>query len=79
MKTTIEIDEDKLKRLMQMAGLKTRKDAVDYALTEAERAAKLKKLLEGAIREEEYKYAVDPRYDVVATRNRETPRGRTPR
>jgi len=79
MKTTIEIDEGKLKRLMQLAGLKTRKDAVDYALTEAERTARLKKLLAGAVREEEYKYAVDPNYDVMAVRKREVPRGRSAR
>jgi len=79
MKTTIDIDEAKLKRVMQVAGLKTRKAAVDYALTEAERAARLKKLLTCAVRETEYKSAVDPKYDVVAMRNRETPRGRSAR
>jgi Arc/MetJ family transcription regulator len=72
MKTTIDIDEAKLKRLMQVAGLKTRKEAVDYALTEAEHTARLKKLL---VRETDYKSAVDPNYDVIALRNRETGRG----
>jgi hypothetical protein len=31
-KTTIELDEEKLRRVMDLTGIKTRKEAVDYAL-----------------------------------------------
>jgi hypothetical protein len=40
-----ELDEQKLLRVMDLTGIKTRKEAVDYALVQAERAAKLSKLL----------------------------------
>ena len=43
MKTTVELDEKKLLRIMALTGLKTRKAAIDYALTQGERAAKLRK------------------------------------
>ncbi len=39
MKTTLEIDEGKLEKIMRLMSFKTRKDAVDWALTEAERLA----------------------------------------
>lgn len=45
MKTTIDLDERKLRNVMKLKGLKTRKAAIDYALTEAERRAKLEELL----------------------------------
>ena len=39
MKTTIDIDERRLKRVMELTGAKTRKAAVNYALREAEKGA----------------------------------------
>jgi hypothetical protein len=41
MKTTVEIDESKLLRVMKLGGFRTRKAALDYALTEAERKTRL--------------------------------------
>src|ERR1035441_2599765 len=49
MKTTIDLDEAKLKRVMNLTGITTRKEAVDYALTEAERLAKIKRLYENPL------------------------------
>ncbi|MSU53586.1 MAG: hypothetical protein CK538_02065 [Opitutia bacterium] len=74
MKTTIDLDEAKLERVMKLTGLTTRKEAIDFALTQAERTARVKSLLsrpffdgldEGAV--------VDPAYDVLALRQREKP------
>ena len=79
MKTTIDIDENKLKHLMKATGLKTRKAAVDYALSEAERAARLKKLLSSGVRESDYKNAIDPAYDVLSLREKEVARKHVPR
>jgi hypothetical protein len=45
MKTTIDLDENKLISVMRLKGFKTRKEAVDYALTEAERRARVDALL----------------------------------
>jgi hypothetical protein len=41
MKTTVELDEEKLLRVMSLGGFTTRKAALDYALTEAEKKARL--------------------------------------
>ena len=46
MKSTIEIDDEKLGRIMALTGLKTRKEAVDWALTEAERIAGINRIAE---------------------------------
>jgi Arc/MetJ family transcription regulator len=74
LKTTIDLDEAKLKRVMKLTGLKTRKDAVDYALTEAERIARIKQVLGRPL----YVVAkgeavVDPDYDLAALREAERP------
>jgi Arc/MetJ family transcription regulator len=45
MKTTVDLDEKKLRNVMKLKGIKTRKEAIDYALAEAERRAKLDVLL----------------------------------
>lgn len=44
MKTTVEIDEKKLMRVMKLGGFRTRKEAIDYALTEAEKKGRLRTL-----------------------------------
>jgi len=41
MKTTVELDEAKLIRVMKLTGLPTRKAVLDYALNEAEKKARL--------------------------------------
>ena len=44
MKTTIEIDEPKLIRVMKLGDFKTRKEAIDFALSEAERQVYFKQI-----------------------------------
>ncbi|MBC7368008.1 MAG: type II toxin-antitoxin system VapB family antitoxin [Undibacterium sp.] len=44
MKTTIDLDEAKLERVMKLTGLSTRKEAIDYALTQVERTSRVKTL-----------------------------------
>jgi Arc/MetJ family transcription regulator len=74
-KTTVELDEKKLLRVMQLTGLKTRKEAIDYALSQAERAAKIAKLFSRSRRsKEELKNLLDPEYDLMALREHEKPR-----
>jgi Arc/MetJ family transcription regulator len=68
MKTTIEIDEAKLARIMKLTGMKTRKEAVDWALTEAERIASINRIAEEPWDAEEWKNAIDPDYDIIALR-----------
>lgn len=68
MKTTIELDEDKLKRVMSLTGLKTRKEAVDYALTEALRMATLEDIRKNPWSADFLKEAVDEDYDILALR-----------
>lgn len=45
MKTTIDLDETQLERVMKLTGLTTRKEAIDFALTAAERSARVRALL----------------------------------
>ncbi len=74
MKTTVNLNGEKLLRVMKLAGLKTRREAIEFALTEAERVAKMRKLFEKPWTVEDLKDAVDPRYDIVALRKKEKPR-----
>jgi hypothetical protein len=69
-----DLDEAKLKRVMKLTGLSTRKEAIDFALTQAERTARVQTLLsrpffEGIAKGD----VVDPAYDVLALRLREKP------
>ena len=69
MKTTIDLDEAKLERIMALTGIKTRKDAIDFALNEAERIAKVNHALNSplyVVREGEP--VIDPDYDVRTMR-----------
>jgi Arc/MetJ family transcription regulator len=68
-KTTIELDEQKLKRVMQLTGIKTRKEAIDFALTEAERIAALDSYYQKAFYIDDASPVVDPDYDVLSKRN----------
>ncbi len=78
MKTTIDLDEAKLKRVMKLAGIATRKDTIDAALTELERKAKLNHFFANALPHEAYKDALDPKYDLMKLRNLAKPkRGET--
>jgi hypothetical protein len=69
MKTTIDLDEAKLERVMALTGITTRKEAIEFALTEAERIARIHHALNEpfyVVREEEP--VIDPTYDVRALR-----------
>ena len=74
MKTTVEIDEKKLGRVMTLCGIKTRREAIDHALTEAERHARLRKALKTTWTPERLKRAIDPDYDVLKLREKDKPR-----
>lgn len=65
MKMTMHIDEALLKRVMDTYELETKTDAVEYALKELDRRARMKKFLkEGlGLTSEELKDAVYPGYD----------------
>jgi Arc/MetJ family transcription regulator len=68
MKTTIELDDEKLVRIMDLTGLKTRKEAVDWALTEALRIANIDRIAEEPWDAEFLKEAVEPGYDILEMR-----------
>lgn len=70
MKTTIEIDDSKLLRVMALTGLKTRKEAVDWALTEAERIARVDQIAAHPWNSDSVKEALEPGYDIMEIRNR---------
>ena len=73
MKTTIDLDEKKLQRLMRLTGIRTRKEAVDYALTEAEKLAKTREFLSRSIYIDPSGEVIDPRYDLLKLRELEKP------
>lgn len=65
MKTTIDLDEAKLERIMALMGIKTRKDAIEFALNEAERIAKVNHALNSPFYVvQEGEPVIDPDYDV---------------
>jgi Arc/MetJ family transcription regulator len=74
MKTTIEIDETLLKSVMKLTGFKTRRAAVDYALHEAEKAAKVAHLVREAPPARAFRSAVDDSYDILSLREQEKPK-----
>ncbi len=73
MKTAIDLDDKKLLRVMKLTGLKTRKEAIDFALTEAERLAGIKKLLQEHFYVDASGHVVDPNYDTPYLRESEKP------
>lgn len=73
MKTTVEVDEHKLKRVMMLCGMRTRRDAIDLALTELERKASFKSLLSRKWDTAILREAVDPDYSVLELRDQEKP------
>jgi hypothetical protein len=72
-KTTIELDEKKLIRLMKLTGIKTRKEAIDYALTEAERVARINAFYQHDFYVDSEGPIIDPQFDLLALRHREKP------
>ena len=74
MKTTIDLDEAKLERVMKLTGLATRKEAVDFALSEVERAARVRAVIAAPFYDGvEEGPVVFPGYDLKALREREKP------
>ncbi len=69
MKTTIEIDEEKLDRIMKATGIGTMKEAVDWALSEALRIATINQMMEEPWSAEEARGVMDANYDLIAIRN----------
>jgi hypothetical protein len=74
MKTTIDLDEAKLKRVMKLGGYETRKETIEAALTELERKAKLDHFFANALPDEAYKDAIDPEYDLMKLREMSKPK-----
>jgi Arc/MetJ family transcription regulator len=83
MKMTMYIDDALLARVMEATGASSKTMAVDLALREVDRKAKLTTLAtEGlGLTPDELKDAVDPTYNLEALRRKETPAfyGRKPR
>lgn len=73
MKTTIDLDDKKLLRVMKLAGLKTRKEAIDFALTEVERLARIRKILSEPLYVDPTGHIIDPNYDLLRLREAEKP------
>ena len=83
MKMTLHIDEALLARVMEATGTSSKTRAVDLALREMDRKAKLISLSSAGLGmgPDELKEAIDPAYNLEALRRRETPvtYGRKPR
>lgn len=75
MKMTMHIDDSLLERVMTATGTTSKTMAVDLALREMDRKAKLVKLChEGlGLGADELKDAIDPSYDLNELRRHETP------
>jgi phage gp16-like protein len=73
MKTTIDLDERRLLSVMKLKGFKTRKQAIDYALAEAERRAKVDAMLREKWSARECAELIDPGYDYKKLRARNRP------
>ena len=75
MKMTLHIDDKLLARVMAATGAASKTKAIDLALREVDRRAKLVSLAtEGlGLEPDELKDAVDPAYDLAAMRRREPP------
>jgi len=75
MKMTMHIDDGLLARVMAATGATTKTQAIDLALREMDRRAKLVKLCEAGLglAPDELKDAVDPTYHLEEMRRVETP------
>ncbi len=70
-KTTVELDEGKLENIMRLMHFTTRKEAIDWALTEGERLAVIKDIREHPWSAATLHDAIDPDFDVTKLRRRE--------
>jgi Arc/MetJ family transcription regulator len=75
MKMTMNIDDALLARVMEATGATSKTKAIDLALREVDRKAKLVKLSAAGLGlgAEELKDAIDPAYDLETMRRGETP------
>jgi hypothetical protein len=75
MKMTLHIDERLLARVMDATGTTSKTRAVDLALREMDRRAKLMKLCSAGLglAPDELKDAIDPAYNLEEMRRREIP------
>ena len=73
MKMTMHIDDELLARVMEATGTTSKTKAIDLALREMDRRAKLIKLSSAGLglSADELKETVDPVYNLEALRNRE--------
>jgi Arc/MetJ family transcription regulator len=73
-KMTMFIDEELLARVMELTASKTKTDAVDFALREAERRGKIVRFAAtSTIATDEWRSALDPAYDLDSLRAAEKP------
>jgi Arc/MetJ family transcription regulator len=83
MKMTLNIDDGLLDRVMAFTGAKTKTEAIDVALREMDRRARLIEVLgrDHGMTSEDWRNAFEPGYDVTALRAAEQPStyGRKPR
>lgn len=83
MKMTMYIDDELLARVMEATGTTSKTRAIDLALREMDRRARLIKLASAGLglSPDELKESVDPAYALEASRRLETPinYGRKPR
>lgn len=75
MKMTMYIDDELLARVMEATGTTSKTKAIDLALREMDRKAKLVKLATAGLglSPDELRDAVDPAYNLEAMRSEETP------
>ena len=75
MKMTMYIDDELLARVMEATGATSKTKAIDLALREMDRRAKLIKLSTAGLglSADELRETVDPVYDLEALRRSETP------
>jgi Arc/MetJ family transcription regulator len=75
MKMTMYIDDELLARVMAATGTTSKTKAIDLALREMDRRAKLIKLSSAGLglSADELKETLDPLYDLEELRRRETP------
>ena len=72
---TMFIDEELLARVMELTGISTKTEAVEFALRETERKGKLGRFLANeTLAATEWRGAVDPAYDLLALRAAEKPK-----
>ncbi len=73
METTVELDEVKLRQIMELTQIGTMKKAVEWALNEALRLATIHRVTEEPWTSHDAREAIDPAYDILAIRENSRP------